>query len=181
MLMVGSIFFDLAKAFDSVNHSLLINKLPCSGIMRKAKLLIESYLADRFQRVQLDSTILKVKTSSAWYKVNQGVPQGSVLGPLLFLLYINDLPNALTHNATPTLFADDTSIIISGQNVLRFQEELNATFGNISNWFQTNSLSLNISKTHFMQFSSKNTNYYDTHVSYENNSISKVNDINSWG
>jgi hypothetical protein len=174
--MVGSIFFDLAKAFDSVNHSLLINKLPYYGITGKAKLLIESYLANRFQRVQLDSTILKVKTTSTWSRVNQGVPQGSVLGPLLFLLYINDLSNALTHNATPILFADDTSIIISGQNVLRFQEELNATFGNICNWFQANSLSLNISKTYFMQFSSKNTNYYDTHVSYENNSISKVND-----
>jgi len=82
----------------------------------------------------------------------------------------------LTHNATPILFADDTSIIISGQNVFRFREELNATVGNISNWFQVNSLSLNISKTYFMQFSSKNTNYYDTHVSYENNSISKVSD-----
>jgi len=125
--------------------------------MGKAKLLIESYLANRFQRVQLDSTTLKVKTTSTWSKVNQGVPQGSVLGPLLFLLYINDLPNALTHNATPILFADDTSIIISGRNVLRFQEELNATFGNISNWFQANSLSLNISKTYFRQFSSKNT------------------------
>ena len=87
----------------------------------------------------------------------------------------------MTHNATPILFADDTSIIISGQNVLRFQEELNASFGNISNWFQANSLSLNISKTYLMQFSSKNTNYYDTHVSYENNSISKVNDTKFLG
>jgi len=104
-----------------------------------------------------------------------------VLGPLPFLLYINDLPNALTHNATPILFADDTSIIISGQNVLRFQEELIATFGSISNWFQANSLSLNISKTHFVQFSSKNTNYYDTHVSYESNNISKVNDTKFLG
>jgi len=57
-VMVGSIFFDLAKAFDSVNHSLLINKLPYYGIMGKAKLLIESYLANRFQRIQLDSTYL---------------------------------------------------------------------------------------------------------------------------
>jgi len=145
-VIVGSIFFDLAKAFHSVNHSLLINKLPSYGITGKAELLVESYLANRFQRVQLDSTTLKVKTTSTWSKVNQGVPQGSVLDPHLFL-YINDLPNALTHNATPVLFADDTSIIISGQNVLRFQEELNATFGNISNWFKANSLSLNISKT----------------------------------
>jgi len=131
--------------------------------------------------VQLHNTILKVKTNSAWSKVNQGVPQGSVLGPLLFLLYINDLPNAVLLNATPILFADNTSIIITGQNVLRFQEKLNAIFDNISKWFQANSLSLNVSKTHFMQCFSKNTNKYDAHVSYENNSISKVNDTKFLG
>lgn len=134
--MVGSIFFDLAKAFDSVYHSLLIKKLPYYGITGKAKLLIESYLVNRFQRVQLDSSILNSKTASMWSKVKHGVPQGSVLGPLLFLLYINDLPNAMLHNATPILFADDTSILITGQNVLKFQDDLNATFGHISNWFQ---------------------------------------------
>jgi len=179
--MVGSTFFDLAKAFDSVNHSILINKLPYYGISGKAKLLIEYYLVNRFQRVQLDSTTLELKTTSEWTKVKHGVPQGSMFGPLLFLLYINDLPNALSHNASPILFADDTSIIITGHNVQTFQEELNATFKLISKWFQLNSLSLNIDKTHFIQFSSKNLNNYETHVSDGFNCISKVNETKFFG
>jgi len=177
---VGSIFFDLAKAFDSVNHSILINKLPYYGISGRAKLLIESYLVNRFQRVQLDSTTLELKTTSEWTKVKHGVPQGSVLGPLLFLLYINDLPNALSHNASPILFADHTSIIITSHNVQTFQEEINATFGLISNWFQLNS-SLNIDKTHFIQFSSKNLNNYETHVSDGFNCISNINETEFLG
>jgi len=179
--MVGCIFFDLAKAFDSVNHSLLIKKLPHYGITDKSKLLIESYLANRFQIVQLDSSISNSKTTSMWTKVKYGVPQESVLGPLFFLLYLNDLPNAMLHNATPILFADDTSILITGENVLKFQDDLNATFGQISKWLQVNSLSLNISKTYFIQFSSKSLNYPDINITYGNNYISKVNDKKFWG
>ena len=73
---VSSIFSDLAKAFDSVNHSIFINKLPYYGISGKAKLLIESYLVNRFQRVQLDSTTVELKTTSEWTKVKHGVPPG---------------------------------------------------------------------------------------------------------
>jgi hypothetical protein len=108
--MVGSIFFDLERAFDSVSHSLLINKLQYCGIKGKAKALLESYLIHRYQRVQLDA--LTSTTPSRWTRVKHGVLQGSILGPLLFLLYINDLPNALSGKATPILFADDTSILI---------------------------------------------------------------------
>jgi hypothetical protein len=116
-----------------------------------------------------------------WTKVKQGVPQGLVLGPLLFLLYINDLPNAISHKAIPILFADDTSILITGHNLLTLQDDLNATFGQISKWFQVNSLSLNISKTYFIQFLSKSSNYLDININDENNCISKVNDTKFWG
>ena len=113
---VGGIFFDLAKAFDSVNHVRLINKLQYYGISGKAKLLIESYLANRFQKTQRDNTTLGLKSSSQWTWVKHGVPQGSILGPLLFLFYIDHLPNALPLNVFPVLFVDDTSIIITWQN-----------------------------------------------------------------
>jgi len=79
-VLVGGIFFDLAKAFDSVNHTILVNKLPYYGISGKARVLIESYLSNRFQRVQLDNKILKTNTTSAWSIVKQGFPQASVLG-----------------------------------------------------------------------------------------------------
>jgi hypothetical protein len=84
--MAGSIFYDLGKAFESVNHSLLIKKLPYYGITGKDKLLIESYLSNRYQRVQLNNYSLNSNAVSGWTKVKHGVPQRSVLGPLLFLL-----------------------------------------------------------------------------------------------
>jgi len=144
--IVGSIFFDMSKAFNSVDHTILTNKLPYYGITGKTKSLIESYLTNRFQSTQLNHTSLELKTTSEWTKIKHGVPQGSILGPLLFILYINDLPKSLSPNHIPILFADDTSIIISTQNRLTFNNELNETFANISNWFQANSLSVNIEK-----------------------------------
>jgi hypothetical protein len=149
--MVGSNFYDLETAFVSVNHSLLIKKrLPYYGITGKSKLLLECYLLNRYQRVQHDNSLQNSNTVSKWTKVKHGVPQGSVLDPLLFLLYINDLPNAIIHKANPILFADDTSILITSQNVYKFQNDLNTAFGQITEWFKVNLLSLNLRKTYFM-------------------------------
>jgi retron-type reverse transcriptase len=87
--VAGSIFCDLEKAFDSVSHDILISKLQYYGIRGKAKSLLESYLRNRYQRVHITNTYLNSNSVSKWTKIKCGVPQGSILGPLLFLIYIN--------------------------------------------------------------------------------------------
>ena len=87
---------------------------------------------------------------SDWRKAKQGVPQGSILGPLLFLLYINDLPGIICDISKPTIFADDTSIIFTHSNYVNFKNEIDIVIEKISRWFETNSLILNFNKTHYM-------------------------------
>ena len=101
-LEVRSVFLDISKAFDNVWHEGLIYKIRSMGISGDLLNLLENYLSDRYQRVVLNGQ------TSSWTPVLAGVPQGSILGPLLFLIYINDLPNELQSNAK--LFADDTSL-----------------------------------------------------------------------
>ena len=101
-LEIRSVFLDISKAFDKVWHEGLLYKLKSMGISGELYNLLESYLSGRFQRVLLNGQ------SSSWKPALAGVPQGSILGPLLFLVYSNDLPNGLKSNAK--LFADDTSL-----------------------------------------------------------------------
>jgi len=104
--MAGSIFCDLGKAFSSVNHDILLSKLQYYGVSGKAKFLLESCLQNRYQRVHItiSYTYFNSKTASKWTKIKCGEPQGSILGPLLFLVYINDLRRAVEHKALPILF-----------------------------------------------------------------------------
>ena len=101
-LDVRSVLLDISKAFDKVWHEGLIYKIKSMGISGELLNLLENYLSDRYQMVVLNGQ------TSSWTPVLAGVPQGSILGPLLFLIYINDLPNELQSNAK--LFADDTSL-----------------------------------------------------------------------
>ena len=137
-----TIFLDLAKAFDSVDHKILLRKLERYGIRGIPLQLIKSYLAGR-------QHLVKVGTNESDFKIlDIGVPQGSVLGPLLFLLFINDLPNCSKFKFL--LFADDTCLSLESKNFFKLQKEVNRELKKVSRWLALNKLSLNISKTKFM-------------------------------
>jgi hypothetical protein len=113
-LSLGGLFCDLTKAFDCVNHDVLLAKLEFYNINGKAGKLIKSYLTDIYHRTLISNSYSK--GISDWQKVKQGVPQGSILGPLFFLLYINDLPYLINKISKPILYADDTSILCFNSN-----------------------------------------------------------------
>ena len=106
-----------------------------------------------------------------WRLVRHGVPQGSILGPLLFLLYINDLPRVLSHTANMVLYADDTSVIVTNPNPSDFASNVNKIFSEISTWFKNNLLSLNAKKTTYLQFRTKNGQKLDFDTLALNNQI----------
>ena len=118
-LKIGDIFCDLQKAFDCVNHKILLDKLEFYSIERKFKTLIESYLTCRYQKVVLNNNT-NTNSSLKLELIKNGVPQDSILGPLFFLLYINDLPKIITNNNSMVLFTDDTSLLITDSNDLDF-------------------------------------------------------------
>jgi hypothetical protein len=108
---VGGIFCDLTNAFDCVNHNIFLNKLHYYGIRGTCFSWFKSYLENRKQRVCLSPNIYDQETSSNWEVVANGVPRGSILVPLLFIIYLNDLPYGLHQGNKPVIYADDTSVL----------------------------------------------------------------------
>ena len=144
---VLGVFIDFSKAFDTVNHGILLSKLWSYGIRGNTYKWLESYLDRRSQYVNYNS-----KDSSTQI-IKCGVPQGSILGPLLFLLYVNDI--ALVSNVIlPILFADDTNVFKTGKNVDNLIMVMNQELEKIVTWLNANKLSLNVKKTHFLIFRS---------------------------
>ena len=142
---VIGVFLDISKAFDSVDHDILLKKLEKYGIQGAALEWFTNYLSNRLQYVTYNGTKSKRET------IKCGVPQGSILGPLLFLLYINDLP-PVSNDCFSVLFADDTNMFVTGKNTADMCLKLNNDLQEICKWLRCNKLSLNILKTHYMIF-----------------------------
>ena len=145
--MTCGIFIDLSKAFDTVNHQILIQKLEHYGIRGTALDLFKSYLSNRKQYAQID------KCKSKTRPITCGVPQGSVLGPLFFLLFINDLPKCCPGGKT-RLFADDTTIFFHSNSIDDIKSTGKLIMTQLTNWFKANKLTLNSEKSSFTIFKS---------------------------
>ena len=173
------VFLDLSKAFDTVNHNILLNKLYHYGIRGTALNWFKDYLSRRHQFVLFNST------SSTSRPISSGVPQGSILGPLLFLLYINDLPN-VSKILSFVIYADDTNIFLNHVNIDSATNIMNCELVKLAHWFAANKLSLNINKTKFIVFHHINKPFLSSmhsniHIHINGTPIEQVHNIKFLG
>ena len=148
-LYTGVVLIDLQKAFDTVNHEILFTKLKAVGVSDDALGWFISYMSDTNQFVEVNGC------HSSFQSINCGVPQGSILGPLLFNIYVNDMVNAIKSDCELYLYADDSTIVAHGNNLESLETKLSKELENIKDWLDSNKLSLHLGKTESIVFGSK--------------------------
>jgi len=183
---VLGIYMDLTNAFDSVCHKTLLKKLQDFGIKGINLKWFQSYLSGREQFVEITSNKnnYQTKVTSAKHFIKWGVPQGSILGPILFLCYIKDLPKTIANpiNNKLCLYADDSNLKVSGKNVNDLEISAFVELTNIQQFLNTNNLYLNASKMNFMPFSTKqNKNKTEPNLIVNSTSIEQVSNTKFLG
>ena len=164
---VIGIFLDFSKAFDTVDHAILLQKLCHYGIRGNALKWFTSYLSNHRQYVTYKGV------ASVMKGISYGVPQGSILGPFLFLIYINDLCSMCKYT-TPILFADDTNLFCRSPDIKTMESNINNELTEISLWLKVYKLSLNIKKIHYMVFSKKKTPRNELRLQIDGEAINEV-------
>ncbi|CAH2232471.1 jg19404 [Pararge aegeria aegeria] len=162
------VFCDLSKAFDCVVHETLVRKLHHYGIQGVALDLISYYLRDRVQMVDVNGK----RSNGSFVKI--GVPQGSILGPFLFLIYINDLPYLVKDNHGIVLFADDTSLMFKIKRRELALDDVNNYLAKVVQWFEANNLVLNENKTKCIKFTLPNVKHVKTTILLNNEELNPV-------
>lgn len=169
---VVALFMDMSKAFDHVSHKILINKLEKCGIRGNILELVKSYLTNRQQFTCINKISPSTKTeiiyTSELRECLFGVPQGGVLAPLFFIVYINDMPKII--NNPMILFADDSTILFKSQNDEIFEKEINDNLNDIITWLNENNLKINLEKTNYISFEQR-TNHKKPDIRYGDKNI----------
>lgn len=172
--VVGAIFLDLRRAFDTVNHETLFTKLDQFRLSTNTLNWLKSFLTDRTQCVKINNLLSTSKPC------NIGLPQGSTLGPVLFTLYINDLPT-VCDNVKIQMYADDTIIYTHGKNMTEVADKLTAAMGNVADWLKKSCLTLNLDKTAAMFFTIKSKNVSNPIITVNGDAISNVSEFKYLG
>ena len=161
---------NLSKTFDSVDRQTLLDKLEMMGFRGLTLEIIKSYLSNRQQRVIGEDTTSAEVIASEWQLIKKGLPQGSLMGCILYILYCNDLPCVCSYDLG--MYADDTSVIIQTSDTNEMIEEISVSMQQLSTWFNQNNLKLNIEKTKIVQFSLKSEQEFQ--IIYDTNTLASV-------